>query len=46
MLQDIQDYDSAKAALEHGDDELTTAKLFMRFWMEKMRSKYGANIEK
>ena len=22
MLQDIQDYDNAKAALEHGDDEL------------------------
>jgi DNA-binding XRE family transcriptional regulator len=27
MLQDVQDYDSAKAALEHGDDELVPSEV-------------------
>ena len=27
MLQDVQDYDSAKAALERGDDELVPSEL-------------------
>jgi len=27
MAQDIQDFDSAKAALEHGDDELIPSEI-------------------